>query len=92
MSQAQTAITGSGVEAFIETVEPMARLDEARALDALFRHVSVEMPKIWGAAIIDYGEYRTTDESGPTWILGAAASVRKRPSTHFICKADIATI
>ena len=64
MSQAQTTITGPGVEAFIETVEPMARLDEARAPDALFRHVTGEMSKTWGAAIIDYGEYRTTDESG----------------------------
>jgi hypothetical protein len=64
MAQAKTTITGADVEAFIESVEPLQRREEARVIDALFRKVTGAAPKMWGAAIIGYGEYRTTYDSG----------------------------
>jgi hypothetical protein len=33
-------------------------------LDALFRKITGEQPKMWGPSIIGYGEYRTTYDSG----------------------------
>jgi Domain of unknown function (DU1801) len=64
MTEAKTAITSDAVEAFLAVVEPPARRDEALILDALFRRVTGEEPKMWGASIIGYGEYRTTYDSG----------------------------
>ncbi|MFM7348285.1 MAG: DUF1801 domain-containing protein, partial [Erythrobacter sp.] len=51
-------------EAFIASVEPAERRDEARALDALFRKVTGCEPKMWGPSIIGYGEYATIYDSG----------------------------
>lgn len=64
MTEAKTQITPVTVEAFIDTIEPPAKRDEARVLDALFRRVTGETPRMWGPSIIGYGEYRTTYESG----------------------------
>jgi hypothetical protein len=64
MAEAKTTITDVSVETFIETVEPSAKRDDARVLDALFRRVTGEAPKMWGQGMIGYGEYRTTYASG----------------------------
>ncbi|WP_301751223.1 DUF1801 domain-containing protein [uncultured Erythrobacter sp.] len=64
MSEAKTQITTASVEGFFDTVEPPTKRDEARVLDAMFRRVTGEAPKMWGPSIIGYGEYRTTYESG----------------------------
>lgn len=64
MTQAKTTITDVAVEAFLAGVEPPATREEAAVLDALFRRVTGEAPKMWGAGMIGYGEYRTTYDSG----------------------------
>jgi hypothetical protein len=64
MAEAKTKATEASVEAFIDTVEPPLKREDARVLDALFRRVTGEAPRLWGPAIIGYGEYRTTYESG----------------------------
>ncbi len=64
MADGKTTITSDPVEAFIQSVEPSAKRDEARELDALFRRVTGEAPQMWGVSIIGYGEYRTTYDSG----------------------------
>ncbi len=64
MGEAKTTISDIAAEAFIAGVEPPARRAEAEVLDALFRKVTGEAPKMWGPTIIGYGEYRTTYESG----------------------------
>lgn len=64
MGDAKTTITDIPVETFIEAVEPPAKREDARVLDALFRKVTGEAPKMWGPTIIGYGEYETVYESG----------------------------
>lgn len=64
MAELKTMITQVDVDAFIASVEHTARRKEAAVLDALFRKATGEMPKMWGASIIGYGEYRTTYASG----------------------------
>lgn len=64
MTQPKIVITGAEVEAFLAAVEPNRRREEARVLDALFRKVTGEKPRMWGPTIIGYGEYRTTYDSG----------------------------
>ncbi|MFM7379363.1 MAG: DUF1801 domain-containing protein [Erythrobacter sp.] len=64
MGEGKTTITDVAVEAFIEGVEPPAKREDARVLDALFRKVTGETPRMWGPTIIGYGEYSTTYDSG----------------------------
>lgn len=64
MAEAKTRITGEDPAEFIARVEPAARREEAKLLDALFRKVTGEQPRMWGPSIIGYGEYRTTYASG----------------------------
>ena len=64
MAEARTTITDVAVDAFLAAVEPVAKREDAVKLDALFRRVTGEAPKMWGPSIIGYGEYRTTYESG----------------------------
>lgn len=64
MAEAKTQITDVDPADFIAGVEPDAKREDARTLDALFRRVTGEAPKMWGPALIGYGEYRTTYDSG----------------------------
>lgn len=64
MTEAKTQVTDASVEAFLAAVEPPAKRSDAAVLDALFRRVTGEAPRMWGPNIIGYGEYRTTYESG----------------------------
>jgi hypothetical protein len=63
-SQAKTTLTGASVDAFIDTIDNEARRDDARALVKLFKRVSGWQPKMWGPAIIGFGAYHYTYESG----------------------------
>jgi len=64
MAETKTQMTDASVAAFIESVEPPAKREDAKVLDALFRRVTGEAPRLWGPTIIGYGEYRTTYETG----------------------------
>lgn len=64
MTKAKTTITEVTVEDFLASVEPPAKAEEGRVLDALFRKVTGQVPRMWGPTIIGYGEYRTTYDSG----------------------------
>ncbi|GAA4040405.1 DUF1801 domain-containing protein [Parerythrobacter jejuensis] len=64
MAEAKTQITDVDPAAFIAAVEPEAKRQDAEAIDALFRRVTGEAPKMWGPTIIGYGSYRTTYASG----------------------------
>ncbi len=78
MAEAKTQITDVDPADFIASVEPEKKREDAKVLDALFRKVTGEEPKMWGPSIIGYGEYRTTYASGRdvTW-MRAGFSPRK---------------
>jgi hypothetical protein len=64
MGDGKTTITDVLVQTFIEAVEPPAKREDARVLDALFRKVTGAAPRMWGPTIIGYGEYETVYDSG----------------------------
>lgn len=64
MAQNKTQPTAQEVAAFLETVEPARKQDDAKRLDALFRKVTGFDPVMWGAAIIGYGRYHYVYDSG----------------------------
>lgn len=64
MGEAKTQITDVDPADFIASVEPERKREEAKLLDALFRRVTGEEPRMWGPSIIGYGSYRTNYASG----------------------------
>lgn len=64
MAEAKTRKTAASVAEFIAAVEPERKREEARVLDALFRKVTGEEPRMWGPSMIGYGQYSYTYESG----------------------------
>jgi hypothetical protein len=64
MGDPKTTITDVAVHVFIEGVEPPTKRADALVLDALFRKVTGQAPKMWGPTIIGYGEYETVYDSG----------------------------
>ena len=64
MAEAKTKPGEMPVAAFIEGVDHPGKQADAAVLDALFRKVTGEAPRMWGPTIIGYGEYHYRYESG----------------------------
>ncbi len=64
MAEAKTQPTRVSVEDYIAGVEPASKRADAPVLDALFRKVTGEAPRMWGPSIIGYGEYHYRYDSG----------------------------
>ena len=85
MTEAKTQITDVDPADFIAAVEPAAKCEDAKVLDALFRKVTGEQPQMWGPSIIGYGVYNTTYASGRdvTW-MRAGFSPRKAKHSLYL--------
>ncbi len=64
MSENKTKPENASVETFLASIEPEAKREEARRLDALFRKVTGFEPVMWGASMVGYGRYHYRYESG----------------------------
>lgn len=64
MSANKTQPSGQDVDAFISSVEPAAKQDDARRLDKIFQSVTGYAPVMWGPSIIGYGSYHYSYKSG----------------------------
>lgn len=60
----KTIATDADVAAFIATVEPQAKRDDAAVLLDIYGRVTGLPPKMWGPSIIGYGSYDYTYDSG----------------------------
>ena len=60
----KTQETNADVEAFLAAVAPEARQADARAVCDLMSKVSGEPPRMWGSAIVGFGSYHYTYDSG----------------------------
>jgi len=90
MAEAKTKPTQTSVEDFIAAVETASKREDAPVLDALFRRVTGEVPRMWGPSIIGYGEYNTVYDSGrKVSCLRVGFSPRKaRHSLYIACSCD----
>jgi len=64
MAEIKTKPTEASVEEFLDRVEPASKREDGKVLDALFRNVTGEAPKMWGATIVGYGQYHYKYASG----------------------------
>lgn len=64
MPENKTQKTTASVEAFLSAIPDEAKRRDARAIAALMTEETGEQPALWGAAIVGFGSYRYTYESG----------------------------
>ena len=64
MAETKTTPTEVSPDAFIAAVEPAAKRADAEVLEALFRRVTREAPRMWGPSIVGYGSYHYRYASG----------------------------
>ncbi len=86
MSEPKTIPTQIAVSEFIAGVKPERKREEAQVIDAIFRKVTGEQPKMWGPSIIGYGDYRTTYESGRDvhWLRTGFSPRKAKHSLYFM--------
>ena len=86
MAEPKTQITAVEPSDYIASVEPEKRREEALVLDAMFRRVSGQAPKMWGPTIIGYGEYNTTYDSGRAvhWMRAGFSPRKARLSLYLM--------
>lgn len=86
MAEPKTQITDIDPADFIAGVQPEAKREDARVLDALFRKVTGEDPQMWGPSIIGYGQYRTTYASGREvhWMRSGFSPRKAKHSLYFM--------
>ena len=64
MAETKTKPTEVTPESFIEAVDHPGKREDGKVLDALFRKVTGEAPKMWGPTIVGYGQYHYRYDSG----------------------------
>lgn len=64
MAENKTKAGDASVAQFIAAVEHPGKRADAAVLDALFRRVTGESPRMWGPTIIGYGQYHYVYDSG----------------------------
>jgi hypothetical protein len=86
MAELKTQRTKQSAAAFLKTIEPKEKRDDALALLKMFEKVTGEKPVMWGTSIVGFGMYhykseRSTQEGD--WPL-VAFSPRKQNLTLYI--------
>ena len=66
MAENKTKPTDASVDDYIASRANARQHADCRELMALFKLVTRQTPRMWGASIVGYGSYRYTDESGRT--------------------------
>ena len=90
MAETKTKPTEITAESFIDTVDHPGKREDAKVLDALFRKVTGEAPRMWGPTIVGYGQYHYRYDSGHEGdICRVGFSPRKaKHSLYVSCSCD----
>lgn len=85
MTELKTKVNDASVNDFLNAVEDEARRADSLTLLKMFKEVTSEEPKMWGAAIVGFGQYRYKYASGQEgdWML-TGFSPRKAAITLYL--------
>ena len=85
MAELKTKPTGASVEDYLASIADPRRATEARQVTAMMGRVTGEPPRMWGASIIGFGEYRYQNSKGKDlcWFLTGLAP-RKQALTVYV--------
>jgi hypothetical protein len=64
MAELKTKATGKSVDAFFDTVKDATRREDCRRVAAIMSKATGAEPKMWGSAIVGFGDYRYRYASG----------------------------
>jgi hypothetical protein len=84
MIEPKTKPTKQSVAAFIKTIEPDKKREDAVALDELFTKVTGEKPVMWGSAIVGYGKLHYKSKSSEGDWMRTGFSPRKANFSLYI--------
>lgn len=86
MSDIKTLPTGEEFDAWVASLEPQRRREEAPVLDAVFRKVTGFTPVLWTGGIVGYGSYDYTYASGRTgtWLATGFAPRKAKLSVYIM--------
>lgn len=82
----KTQPTAVPVKAFLETIVPAGRREDAQQLHAMMQRISGHPGQMWGASIVGYGDMRyryATGREGDWFLLGF--SPRKTSLSLYLC-------
>lgn len=84
-AELQTKETNASVEDFLNSIENETRRADGFRVLEMYKRVSGEEPKMWGPAIIGFGNTKLTYPDGREidWMLGAF-SLRKQNMTLYV--------
>lgn len=86
MAEIKTKVTTASVTSFIKEVEDPEKRKDSLALLKIFKEVTGEKPRMWGSAIIGFGQYHYSSERSTQkgdWPL-TGFSPRKQNLTLYI--------
>ena len=90
VAETKTKPTVVRADDFIDAVEPPAKREDGKVLDALFRKVTGEPAVMWGPTIVGYGQYHYKYASGHEGdMCRVGFSPRKaKHSLYLVCTCD----
>ena len=85
MAEPKTIPNNQSVEAFIDSVEPETKRDDAGEILNLMKKITGEKPAMWRPSIVGFGKYKYVYESGRAgdWML-TGFSPRKQALTLYL--------
>lgn len=85
MAELKTRLTDASVDAFLQSVADERKRQDSFALLQLLQEVTGESPRMWGDAIVGFGDYRYFYASGRggDWFV-AGFSPRKQNLTLYV--------
>lgn len=86
MSELKTKVNDASVEDFINSVDDETKRSDSFKLLEMFQKITGEKPKMWGSAIIGFGQYHYKSERSSQegdWML-TGFSPRKQNLTLYI--------
>jgi len=85
MAELKTKLNDADVEAFLNGIEDKKRCEDSFAVLEMMKNITKAKPKMWGASIVGFGNYRYKYKSGREgdWFV-SGFSPRKQNLTLYI--------
>jgi hypothetical protein len=86
-SEIKTQKTEASVTAFLDAIENDTRRKDGYAVLEMYKRVTGEEPKMWGPAIIGFGDgkYKYPDGREMDWMLAAFSPRKQNLTLYVIC-------
>lgn len=83
----KTKQTNASVEDFLNSVENKERREDGFRLLEMYKRITGEQPKMWGPAIIGFGDrkYKYPDGREMDWMLAAFSPRKQNLTLYVIC-------